>query len=273
MKIVYQDQICTVFQSELYATTSTIVQTSTAIIIADPNWLPSEVATIVEYVEEIRNGRSLYLLFTHSDFDHIIGFGAFPDAQVIASKELADHPDKETILEQVNLFDQKYYCARSYQHAYPVVDYPIQNDQETLSIGDMNLTFYKAPGHTNDGLITIIEPQGICIAGDYFSDVEFPFIYDDSRHYENTLKKLTEIGTYHTLRLLIPGHGNPALEQVDMLTRQKVGLVYIQQVRDLIKTGQTEDSSLELIKHYPYHKGQIESHDQNIKQIAKELGY
>src|SRR4051812_4195265 len=97
--IQFQNEHMTVFQSVLYQTTSAVIQTEQAVIMTDPNWLPSEIDTIKCYIEGIIGERQLYIIYTHSDFDHIIAAGAFPHAHTIASEAFVKRADKETVLE------------------------------------------------------------------------------------------------------------------------------------------------------------------------------
>ena len=84
-----------VLESELFRTTSTIIHTSDYILIVDPNWLPREVEYIYDLVNQFPANIPRYLLFTHSDYDHIIGANAFPEAIVIASKAFSENPNKK----------------------------------------------------------------------------------------------------------------------------------------------------------------------------------
>src|SRR5690606_29710983 len=146
--------------------------------------------------------KELYIIYTHSDFDHIIGSGAFPKAKVIATKALQMHPNKENIMKEIYDFDQQYYIERNYTPVYPDVHIPIDSDGEEVKIGDLSLIFYTAPGHTIDSLFTIIEPYGIFLAGDYLSDVEFPFIHN-YKDYVNTMDKASFIMEKYDLRYLV----------------------------------------------------------------------
>ncbi|CAN7513074.1 MBL fold metallo-hydrolase [Rossellomorea sp. LjRoot5] len=159
--IHFKNDHLTVFQSSLYQTTSAILQKNDVMVMTDPNWLPHEVQAIREYVDRELGDKKLYIIYTHSDFDHIIGSGAFPEAKVIASEELKAHAHKKEIMQKVSEFDQRYYIKRDYEPHYPSVDHAISHDGERLELGSLSLTFYKAPGHTHDGLFTIIEPLGI----------------------------------------------------------------------------------------------------------------
>ena len=96
-KIIYRDPNITIFQSTLFQTNSTVVKTEDSILVVDPAWLPHEVANIRREVDEIRGNRPVFLIFTHSDYDHIIGYKAFQADKVFMSKALADNPGKKLI--------------------------------------------------------------------------------------------------------------------------------------------------------------------------------
>lgn len=146
--IIYQNEHTTVFQSVLYQTTSTVVLTKEMVLIVDPNWLPNEVDEIRNYVDSVKGDRDLYLLFTHGDFDHIIGYKAFPGAKTIGSYALSCHPKKDYKISLIQEFDRKHYIHRKYPVEFPVLDIIISKDAEELRIGDTLLTFYKSQGHT-----------------------------------------------------------------------------------------------------------------------------
>ena len=61
--IQHQSEHVTVFQSALYQTTSTVIQTKEMVLIVDPNWLPGEVEAIQE-----EQGSETMLVFDHSGF-------------------------------------------------------------------------------------------------------------------------------------------------------------------------------------------------------------
>lgn len=266
--IQYKNEHITVFQSQLFKTTSSVIHTKDCVIVVDPTWLPLEVKEIREYVEEIKQNKPVYLLFTHSDWDHIIGYGAFPEAIVIASAGFHENKEKEQILEQIHEFDHQYYLDRDYAITYPKVDMIIRDEGQKLEIGETSLTFYKADGHTDDGLFTIIEPLGIWVAGDYLSDVEFPYIYTSSEKYEETLLKCEGILERHKIRLLIPGHGQATDSIEEIHHRKAKSLNYINELRSAILANQ---ESQHLIEKYAYPKGMKAFHEGNMKVIKKEI--
>ncbi|MCB0580378.1 MAG: MBL fold metallo-hydrolase [Phaeodactylibacter sp.] len=259
----------TIFESALYRTTSTVLQTEDIVLIVDPNWLPAEVSRIRQFAEEIRGNRPLYLLFTHSDYDHILGWQAFPQAKVIASKAFADNPDKEKSLEQIRQFDEEYYIRRHYPIAYPDVDIGIFEDGQLIELGQTRLRFYLAAGHTADGLFAIAERTGDWIAGDYLSNIEFPFVYDSIHAYEETMQKAQRIITGHEPTLLIPGHGDATYSRQEMLNRCTESLHYLQQLRQVAQSGKPFPEKY-LWERYGNKRGLAGPHRENIELAIKE---
>lgn len=235
--ITLQQGPLTVFQSALFLTNSIVVEGTGFVLVADPTWLPHEVEAIAEFVRSVRRGRALYLLFTHSDFDHILGWGAFPDAVTIASRAFAENPDKARCVDKVRAWDSEYYVRRPYPIRYPHIDIVAAHDGQALTLGDARLTFYSAPGHNPDGLFTVIEPHGVFITGDYLSDIEFPYIYQSSTAYEETLGKLGGILGRHSIETVVPGHGQAATERQQMQERRDWALAYIHALRTHIAAG------------------------------------
>lgn len=270
MKKVICKPNVTVFQSELYKTNSTVIETNDCILVIDPTWLPSEVEAIQDYVYSIKRKKPVYLIFTHSDYDHILGYGAFPNAVTIGSEDMNNRSDKANIIEQIIKFDHEYYLDRTYPIEYPKLQIIVKHDGESLVIGDTTLTFYHANGHTNDGIFMIVEPLGVFIMGDYCSDVEFPYIYSSSEDYEETLAKIDSIVNKHVLSLIIPGHGTVTKSVEELLNRKKQSLQYIQQLRDSIVKNNLEDS-FTILESYLYPKAMKKCHQNNIDLIKSEL--
>lgn len=267
--IQYKNEQLTVFESQLFKTTSTVIQTEDCIIVVDPTWLPTEVIEIRQYINKMKGNKPLYLLFTHSDWDHILAYGAFPDAIIIASEAFNEREDKEQILEQIREFDDKYYLDRDYPILFPKVDIIVREDGQVLKIGNTLLTFYIAEGHTNDGIYTIIEPLGIWLSGDYLSDVEFPYIYFSSKKYEETLTKTETILQKHDVRVLIPGHGHVTESKEEIHKRKQDSFNYIKELRSNIQAGR---ESHYLMGNYSYIRGMKDFHEGNIALFKKELG-
>lgn len=263
--IQYDKDSMRVYQSALYMTTSAVIELDDAIIMTDPNSLPREVDEIRSYVNTIRNDKQLYIIYTHSDFDHIIGSGAFPGAKVIASRKLSENKYKEEAVKKVNMFDQSYYLQRNYKPEYPQVDYVISKDGQQLVLGNTVLTFYTAPGHTADGLFTVIDPDGIFLSGDYLSDVEFPFIFSGYQDYINTMKKAENIFLKHNIAVHVPGHGHTTENIREMKNRLEFSQEYLEQL--LNNEGRMEKV---LSERYSFFEGMKDIHIDNVKLAKKE---
>lgn len=269
--IQYQDQQLIVFESALFRTTTTLLCAKDFILLVDPTWLPHEVKEIKRYVDALKGGKSLYLLFTHSDYDHIIAASAFPHATVIASKAFVENEQKESILNQIRDFDDEYYIKREYEIAYPKVDIVISRDKQQLIWGDATITFYLAPGHNADGIFTIIEPYGIWIAGDYLSNIEFPYIYHSIRQYEETLSKVDGILECHAINILIPGHGDITTSKAEIVKRQWDALDYISNLKYAVMQGTPFKFSDLSSDKYQFPKIMNKFHQANIDLAQKEL--
>ena len=263
------DQVC-IFESLLYQTTATVVHTEDMILVVDPNWLPAEIRAIQSYVREIQKGQALYLLFTHSDYDHIIAWKAFPGAKVIASRAFVENKEKAKILQQIHDFDQQYYVERDYPIAYPTVDIVIEADEQELIIGNTTLLFYLSPGHNPDGIFTFIKPLGIWIAGDYLSDVEFPFIYHGFQEYEKTLQKASQIVAELAPQLLIPGHGKATNDSLEIQHRIDLSKDYLAELKAAVLTQHTFPH-LKWGKIYSFYSGIKAFHADNESLVRKEF--
>jgi hydroxyacylglutathione hydrolase len=205
--IQYRDSHVTVFRSALYLVNSIVVQTDDIVLIVDPAYLPHEIDEIRMYVDSIAGDKPLYILFTHSDLDHISGYGWFPDAISIASEKFVLHPNPDAAVNKVKANDDELYVLRPDPIQYPKIKHVISQEGQQLTVGSTTLTFYMAPGHHRDGMFIIIESLGLFILGDYLSDVEFPFVYHSFQDYLVTLEKAEQICRQHSIRFLVPGHG------------------------------------------------------------------
>ncbi len=267
--IIYRDPHITVFQSALFQTNSTVVQTDDMVLVVDPAWLPEEVKNIRRYVDDIRGLKPLYMVFTHADFDHIIGYKAFNPDRVFFSKAMDERTDKEQVLRQITDFDQQYYIDRPYPVEFPAADFTVFRDGVQFRSGETKMTFYLTPGHTIDSMMVVVWQLGLCIAGDYLCDVEFPLIEHSSVAYEATLEKLPHIHDRNWFTRLIPGHGKPALLLNEWLKRRTESLSYLYALRESIALDLPFDEAA-LWKRYKYSVIQKGFHEANRALLEEE---
>lgn len=268
--ILYQNDNITVFQSALYQTNSTVVATDDCIIVVDPTWLPHEINEIKEFVESIKNDRPIYLYFTHGDFDHIIGYNAFPNAKTIGSENLHNHPEKEIKISKIRQFYNDNYIHHVEPIEFPSVDLIISEDGQEIKIGQTTLTFYHSPGHTKDGLFLYIENLGVWITGDYLSDFELPIVFDSVKSYYNTLDKAEELISKFNLSLLIPGHGQVSSNNEEIANRIELGRNYLRRLQKAIQNNNAvEINSLEKEFLFPSAFTKF-CHESNVKSMKNE---
>ncbi len=269
--IQYKNEHITVFQSCLYQTTTTVVETKEFILLVDPNWLPHEIEEIQQYVNRMKRNRELYLLFTHGDFDHVIGYRAFPNAITIGSIGLAQHPEKQKKLDLIREFDATHYIQRDYPIEFPELHHVIEHDGQQIAVGDTTLTFFLAPGHSEDGLLTVVEPLSVLIAGDYLSDFELPFIYYSGSAYQQTLKKAGLIIDQYKIATLVPGHGQTTTNRQEMKRRVDMSLQYLRRLKQALENNDQEMVSVLEQEHAFTSAFTKECHQKNVEILLKEL--
>jgi hydroxyacylglutathione hydrolase len=265
--IEYQDDQVRVYTTPIFWTTSTVIQTRDLVLVVDPAYLPQEIEEIARFVSAARGGRKLILLFTHGDYDHILGATSFLAADTIGSLAMREKTDKEATLQQIRDFDRRYRVQRMGLLRYPELTCVIQYDGQQIVLGNTKLTFYLAPGHSADSLFTVIEPPGVFLAGDYLSDVEIPYVEDRADAYQRTMEKVASILQMHTIRLMIPGHGSVVTSQEAVLLRRHESLRYLHYLREAAQTGDEVASQLLLAEHSPLR----EVHRRNYEQMRREL--
>ena len=270
MKIQYRSDYLIVFESELFRTTTTLILGKDYILLVDPNWLPGDIEYIYQFFESINGVKEKYLLFTHSDYDHIIGYGKFKNYQTISSKNFTLNREKQSILEQINDFDDQYYIKRNYAIEYPEINLTIKNNHEQKQLGSDEYIFYQAVGHNKDGLITYNKSKKILVVGDYLSNIEFPYVYESFMEYENTLNKLQKIIENYEVKILITGHGDFTGNKNEMLTRIELSRTYIQDLKNSVIKKKAFDLDL-LFSTYYFPKIMKKFHDGNVDLLKKEI--
>jgi glyoxylase-like metal-dependent hydrolase (beta-lactamase superfamily II) len=260
----------TIHESQLFRTTSTIIHTDDYALIVDPNWLPAEVDDLAALTTELGAGKEKYLLFTHSDYDHIIGYGKFPGFTTIASQAFVENPDQAAQLAQTIAWDDEYYIKRDYELVYPVINLAIAKDGEEMRIGEDLYFFYQAPGHNSDGLITFNKSRGILIVGDYLSNVEFPYVYHSFAEYRNTLNTLKAIIYTGLVKVLITGHGDYTTDGKEMERRLEASFAYLDELIMEVRKGTVFDLE-KWLGRYDFPLIMKKFHDKNVALLRSEL--
>ena len=270
MKIQFESNELVIFESALYRTTSSLIIGDSYLLLVDPNWLPIELEFIKKYIQINCKNKSEYILFTHSDYDHIIGYGLFKEYKSIASQKFIDNTDTDKILNQIRKFDDEYYVNRNYKIEYPKIEISIIKEIEELKIGKDLYQFYQAPGHTKDSIIVYNKSKETVIVGDYLSNIEFPFIYHSWKSYLDTLKIFQKIINENPITLLITGHGDYTTDKNEMIKRIEDSRSYIEECLSSIKDKKNFQKQ-KLFEKYEFSASMKASHDTNMKLIENEI--
>ena len=271
MKIQLKTQELIIFESALYRTTTTLINGEQYIALIDPNWLPLELDFIANLIQNIGKNKKKYLIFTHSDYDHIIGYGQFKNYKTIASTSFVNNEEKEAILNQIRKFDDEYYINRTYPIEYPHIEIPIEKNAESLHIGSDKYIFYQAKGHNKDGLMIHNVSKGILVVGDYLSNIEFPYIYFSLKSYKETLSQLKNIIHLKTIATLVPGHGDFTTKKKEMKKRIEESKNYLLDLEYSIIKQKAFDKN-KLFTRYKFPRIMTQFHENNILLIKKEMG-
>ena len=223
-----------VFQSALWQLNSTYIHYQGTTMVFDPAYLPNEIQLISNLCPQAQKGKR-YIVYTHGDFDHVVGCQSFEGFEQVGSKAMADRPDIQRVLIQMEAFDHENYISRPYPVGYPELDHKlIISESHTIRLGTIEILVYKAGGHTADGLFYIIPDLKLWIAGDYLSDIEFPFIEDGIDQYFRTMARATKIVNEFEIDFMIPGHGSIAFTKEEIVSRIERSINYLDSLRNKV---------------------------------------
>lgn len=222
------DENIVVFQSAFWQLNSTCALDSGTTFVWDPAYTPTEMEAI--YRRSNRDqGAHRYLIYTHGDFDHIVAGTLFDQFIRVGSQEMEAKKNKTASCNQIAAVDQEFYISRPDPVQFPRLELKIKADLPfKIRLGDTDVCFFKAGGHTIDGIFTVIPALGLWVAGDYLSDIEFPFIEDDIQAYFNTLDTAKAILKEFEIKTMVPGHGSIAKDRADILARINQSFQYLE---------------------------------------------
>ncbi len=255
-----------IFQSELYQTNCSVLVYDECKMVIDPNWLPSEVKNIRNYVDQIRNETPLFCIYTHADYDHVIGSYLFDDAIGIASEQCVDRGKSGIPQSDIHDFYNTFYIDSPDVIAFPKIDIIIKNSKQTLLVEGVQMQFYFLPGHTIDSVAVYFPDEATLILGDYLSDIECPWIDNNFEMYHSSLLLLKKIILEKSLNCIVPGHGRKMTHQSEALWRIERDLQYL----ELLESKAELDVIVDFFnKNYSPNPKLLEIHQLNEKKLYK----
>ncbi|WP_196892603.1 MBL fold metallo-hydrolase [Aureivirga marina] len=267
MKIQLETKDIIIFESSLYRTTSTLIDTENTLFLVDPNYLPLELEFIQQKVKERRGSKKLVLLITHADYDHIIGVNAFDYDALITTETFLTKRDIEKALYDLEAFEQSFYIHRDFELSYPVPTNLIKKNNQEFLFNSISVHGFLAPGHTIDSGFFIIKPLNILIAGDYLIDIEIPMIDDNLKDYKNTLDLFENLIENEDFSLVISGHGDYAKSKETVLKRIALDKEYLKLLEENVYQKQPFD--LEFLKNFPNPIEMKAIHLRNVKNLVR----
>lgn len=211
------------------------------------------------------------VVYTHADWDHCSGTGAFPGRPVIAHR-----------LARQRLLGEGEATLQQWQRELPEafresrVVLPDITFEEYLSIdaGGLTVELHHLPGHSADTIVAHVPELGLLVAGDAAED---PLPSLDApgqvRRWALELRRWAQAG----LRHVVPGHGKPGSASLLRLNADYIDYLFDQAQR-LLAAGVPLEEAVERIPLPGFlpAAGSLpafyaSTHRQNIRTVCAEL--
>lgn len=192
------------FQSEYYAqvTAGAVIGPDWAVAI-DTLAFPEETLAIRDFIEDELKVPVRYVINTHYHADHSWGTCYFPGALVI-SHTLCRELMEEKAVSSLEEARKQNTSFRKSQIIFPHITF--NSGKVSLKVGKKTLTMFSLPGHSIDGIGTLVEEDRVLFSGDIFMPI--PYIVDGD--YDQMVSSLKLMGSL-SLENVVQGHGDVVL--------------------------------------------------------------
>jgi glyoxylase-like metal-dependent hydrolase (beta-lactamase superfamily II) len=227
--------------SDLWNTNSLVITgpdpCARATVVVDPGWFPEEIAELQAAAAVTPPGRATHVLFTHADYDHVVGWEDFPRARLIAHPKAAER-DAAVTEKRITDLDRRNRTTRPRAYRYP----PARafTSPSSLDLGGETMLFFPAPGHQADALFTVLPERHVLLAGDYLSDEEFPFIYCSLPRYRATLLLARDLCKRYGIEQEVPGHGQVAATPEEIEYRILTDVDYLDRLEAAVASARAD---------------------------------
>jgi glyoxylase-like metal-dependent hydrolase (beta-lactamase superfamily II) len=200
--------------SELWATNSLLVPAGDACVLCDPSIFPDELDRIRSAT---RSYGRVYVLVTHSDFDHVCGVPWFPEATVVAGPSTAAAIADGTARRKLDDSGRDWGIHWDGELRVDAV----LGDEELLGIRAID-----ARGHIDDGSAFVLVERRMLLAGDYLSAVCYPVLLGSLAQAASSYERLVWALDEYDISVVVPGHG-PTLSRAEARRIAREDLEYI----------------------------------------------
>jgi cyclase len=175
-----------------------IVCGSRAVLAIDTGNYPEEGRAMAEFARGKSQG-PVHLALTHGHGDHILGSGAFRDAEVFA-RDLTPEVMRRQVA-AVSRRSGRPEAEVAAELAWPTVTF---SAELALDLGGRTARFFPTPGHSPDSTCVYLVEDRVLFAGDTVATGIVPAIGDGGgAMLEASLARLAEL----EIEVLVPGHG------------------------------------------------------------------
>ena len=263
-----------VTQSPIFDTNSGIFMDAGQACLIDPGITEEEIRGIARFTLE--QGASVQtIILTHGHWDHLLGPEHFPGVKVIAHTEykrtLAQR--SEAILQQISRWEAQAGILRSQPLRLPQPTLAFEGTLN-VSLGRYTLRLIPAAGHAADQIALYEAEHGVLWAGDMLSDAEIPLVSHNLSAYQDTLARLSTLD----VRALIPGHGTPTTDPVEIRARLNADQEYLKelsaQVHEAVLAGKSLAETVAACARIAFRQPQENTgmHQLNVEGAFVELG-
>jgi hydroxyacylglutathione hydrolase len=263
-----------VAQSDYFLTNSGIFLSEGQAILIDPCMRADEIEAIAEFVRA-QGAAPLWLVLTHSHWDHVLGPERFPGVRTIAQARYPQVVGREAahLAAQVARWEAEAGQRRDRPFTVPLPDETFESEG-SLELSRLALRLIHVPGHAPDQLALYEPEQGCLWSSDILSDMEIPFVSDSLAAYERSLATLAG----YDLRLLVPGHGHPSANGEEIQMRLAEDRAYLAELRDGVSravergAAVAEAVSACAVMRYRNPTQNAGPHRLNVESVYVELG-
>ncbi len=216
-------------------------------VIVDPGVLPSELDDISRRVaRSTPRFDRVVLALTHPHWDHLLGRPWFPAAATIAHVGFHDEADRD--VDSIRREAEQH--ASEAGEVWPSRFEPFRPSHAVrgtagIELGPFSIIAHDTPGHCSSHLAFWFPEQRVFAAGDLLSDIEIPWLDAAPWVYRRTLTQLHWVMEQEDIRVLVPGHGSPALGRLEAYRRLLRDIDYVLALESAIAAQRARGASLE----------------------------
>jgi len=220
------------------------------------------------------------LVFTHGDWDHVLGRPWWPRAATLAHDRFA----AEIRERYLAILDEARGAASRAGETWTRGFEPFSPDHAVsglrfLRFGPWRLVFRDAPGHSASMLSIHLPDRALLLAADMLSDLEIPMIDLSWSAYRSTLVELLPLAQHGAIETLVPGHGAIAHGRDEVVARIERDLGYLDSLALGVAKAQAEGLTLEAAQgrleamEYTGKRAEysmVEEHRRNVVKVFRE---